>query len=82
MNEPESGQLSTVIQSLKQSVARMLGVEGAHFWLRRYYDFNVWGERKRIEKLRYMHRNPGSPSRAAFARDGVEAGKARARRTA
>ena len=25
---------------------------------RRFYDFNVWTERKRIEKLRYMHRNP------------------------
>ena len=24
----------------------------------RFYDFNVWSERKRIEKLRYMHRNP------------------------
>jgi hypothetical protein len=24
----------------------------------RYYDFNVWSERKRVEKLRYMHRNP------------------------
>ena len=23
-----------------------------------YYDFNVWSEEKRIEKLRYMHRNP------------------------
>jgi hypothetical protein len=22
------------------------------------YDFNVWSERKHIEKLRYMHRNP------------------------
>lgn len=28
------------------------------FWQRRYYDFNVWSEAKRIEKLRYMHRNP------------------------
>jgi putative transposase len=27
-------------------------------WQRRFYDFNVWSERKRIEKLRYMHRNP------------------------
>ena len=27
-------------------------------WQRRFYDFNVWGERKRVEKLRYMHRNP------------------------
>jgi putative transposase len=26
--------------------------------LRRFYDFNVWTEHKRIEKLRYMHRNP------------------------
>lgn len=29
-----------------------------HVWQRRFYDFNVWSERKRIEKLRYMHRNP------------------------
>jgi len=29
-----------------------------HFWQRRFYDFNVWSAHKRIEKLRYMHRNP------------------------
>jgi hypothetical protein len=28
------------------------------FWQARYYDFNVWSEKKRIEKLRYIHRNP------------------------
>ena len=28
------------------------------FWQARFYDFNVWTERKRVEKLRYMHRNP------------------------
>ena len=28
------------------------------FWQRRFYDFNVWSERKEVEKLRYMHRNP------------------------
>jgi putative transposase len=27
-------------------------------WQKRYYDFNVFSERKRVEKLRYMHRNP------------------------
>jgi putative transposase len=27
-------------------------------WQHRFYDFNVWSERKRIVKLRYMHRNP------------------------
>jgi hypothetical protein len=29
-----------------------------HAWQKRFYDFNVWTERKRIEKLRYMHQNP------------------------
>ena len=27
-------------------------------WQKQFYDFNVWSERKRVEKLRYMHRNP------------------------
>ncbi len=27
-------------------------------WQKRFYDFNVWTARKRIEKLRYIHRNP------------------------
>ena len=29
-----------------------------HVWQRRFYDFVVWSEGKRVEKLRYMHRNP------------------------
>jgi putative transposase len=28
------------------------------FWMARFYDFNVWTEKKRVEKLRYIHRNP------------------------
>jgi hypothetical protein len=28
------------------------------FWQRRFYDFNVWSEKKLKEKLHYMHRNP------------------------
>ncbi len=28
------------------------------FWQRRFYDFNVWSRKKRIEKLHYMHMNP------------------------
>ena len=27
-------------------------------WQRRFYDFNVWSQRKEVEKLKYMHRNP------------------------
>jgi putative transposase len=30
----------------------------SRFWQPRFYDFNVWTERKRVEKLRYIHRNP------------------------
>jgi putative transposase len=29
-----------------------------HVWQARYYDFNVCTPAKRVEKLRYMHRNP------------------------
>jgi putative transposase len=32
--------------------------EEPHAWQRRFYDFNLWSERKRIENLRYMHRIP------------------------
>lgn len=28
------------------------------FWQARFYDFNVYSQRKRIEKLNYMHANP------------------------
>ncbi len=27
-------------------------------WQRRFYDMNVWSEKKRLEKLNYMHQNP------------------------
>jgi len=33
-------------------------VDEGHIWQRRFYDFVVFTEKKRIEKLRYMHRNP------------------------
>jgi putative transposase len=29
-----------------------------HIWQTRFYDFVVFTEKKRVEKLRYMHRNP------------------------
>jgi putative transposase len=32
--------------------------EEDHFWQRRFYDFNVWSEKKLKEKLEYMHANP------------------------
>ena len=28
------------------------------FWQPRFYDFNVWSQKKFVEKLQYMHMNP------------------------
>jgi len=33
-------------------------LEEGHIWQRRFYDFVVLTEHKRVEKLRYMHHNP------------------------
>jgi len=56
VSEPKNGALSTAIQALKLSVS----VQSTQrpFWQARYYDFNVFTREKRVEKLRYMHRNP------------------------
>jgi putative transposase len=60
MSEPERSNLAVALQMLKQMVSRKLRVApcSTPFWQPRYYDFNVWSERKRVEKLRYVHRNP------------------------
>jgi putative transposase len=59
ISEPERGELSVVMQMLKQITSRRLKPAGLpRFWQARYYDFPVWSEPKRMEKLRYIHRNP------------------------
>ncbi|MGA8308948.1 MAG: transposase, partial [Terriglobales bacterium] len=59
VNEPERGILAQAMQSLKQGVARRMALRATDpFWQARYYDFNLWSERKFTEKLRYIHRNP------------------------
>jgi putative transposase len=57
ISEPERSQLAVVIQMLKQIVSRKMG-ERQPFWQRRYYDFNVWSEKKFFEKMHYIHQNP------------------------
>jgi hypothetical protein len=42
----------------KHRAGKLWPDEPQHVWQRRFYDFHVWSERKRVEKLRYMHRNP------------------------
>jgi putative transposase len=59
IGEPERRPLSLALQMLQQNVAREQRLpEGNPFWQPRYYDFNVWSDAKRVEKLRYIHRNP------------------------
>jgi REP-associated tyrosine transposase len=57
LDEPEyETPLSKALQSLKLSVSKRLAPRP--FWQARYYDFNVFTHNKRVEKLKYMHRNP------------------------
>ena len=58
LSAPEHGTIATAVQAIKQSVWRKLIGDREHFWQARYYDFNVWSREKRIEKLKYIHRNP------------------------
>jgi putative transposase len=58
-SEPRISSLAVVLQVLKQETSRKPKSPGqAQFWLRRYYDFNVYTEAKTVQKLKYMHRNP------------------------
>jgi putative transposase len=66
ISEPQEQTPSLVMQALKLGFARRVQstmlksgkVVPSHVWQRRFYDFNVRTEAKRIEKLRYIHRNP------------------------
>ncbi len=56
LTEPEAKPLSIAIQILKQRFSKTR--DELHVWESRYYDFHIRTEKKRIEKLRYIHRNP------------------------
>jgi putative transposase len=56
LSEPSHAPLAKALQAIKLSVA--FHRRERPFWQKRYYDFNVYSERKRMEKLTYMHRNP------------------------
>jgi putative transposase len=67
MSEPKAGNLSVAMQVLKYRVSRkcrrpheseeQIRLAPA-FWQARYYDLNVYSGKKKIEKVRYIHRNP------------------------
>jgi putative transposase len=59
VSEPRKGSLATAIQVLKERTSRKpKRPQEPQFWQARYYDFNVWTDEKRTERLHYMQRNP------------------------
>jgi putative transposase len=56
LTEPQEKPLSAAIQILKQRFSKTRLEDNV--WESRYYDFNIRTKKKRIEKLRYIHRNP------------------------
>ncbi len=59
VSEPKRDSLAVALQVWKQESSRLLKrAAEKQFWQRRYYDFNVRVEKKTVEKLKYMHRNP------------------------
>ena len=56
VSEPTGHELKTAMQVIKQRFSRTRTDDWV--WEERYHDFNVFSDRKRIEKLRYIHRNP------------------------
>ncbi|WP_158751177.1 transposase [Acidobacterium sp. S8] len=67
VSEPPANPLATAIKAIKVSISKQSTQNP--FWTPRYYDFNVYSERKRIEKLRYIHRNPVKRGLAAKPED-------------
>ena len=58
ISEPKQIPLASILRVLKGETSKRLKGTRDQFWQRRYYDFNVFTEDKRVEKLMYMHRNP------------------------
>ncbi len=56
VSEPPVEPLCKAMQALKVSVSKQSTPRP--FWHVRYHDFNVFTQPKRVEKIRYLHRNP------------------------
>jgi putative transposase len=56
ISEPATEPLSKALQAIKLSVSKQSTERP--FWQDRYHDFNVFTQPKRVEKIRYLHRNP------------------------
>ena len=81
VSEPAERPLSTAMQALKLGFARrvigerrrqhpseLIECGPQRIWQARYYDFNVSTAEKRVEKVRYIHRNLRGPQPAPVLR--------------
>ena len=57
LGEPKRSKLEDIFRALKTQTSKRLKGDRLQFWQRRYYDFNAHSEEKRVEKIRYIHRN-------------------------
>ncbi len=46
------------VADARQSSLWQTALDGGHIWQARFYDFVVFTEEKKVEKLHYMHANP------------------------
>jgi REP element-mobilizing transposase RayT len=63
MQAIKQGFARQIVRQLRAANRRRDGLrdatlDGGPIWQARFYDFVVFSERKRVEKLRYIHRNP------------------------
>jgi putative transposase len=58
ISEPKSQSLANVLRALKGETSKKLKGDHKHFWQARYHDLNVITQRKYVEKLKYLDRNP------------------------
>jgi len=92
ITEPDVGDPSVVLKVIKERFTKLLHRQPTHpktadawgtrtltgpIWQKRFYDFNVSTSKKRIEKLRYMHRNPVKRGLAEKAETGPGAASGR-----
>ena len=76
MSEPTQGTPSSILQIVKRRVSvqlheARLQTGGEPFWQRRFYDVNIWDQKKLREKLDYVHANPVKRGLVEHPRDWV-----------
>jgi putative transposase len=67
-SEPEANEFASTLENISYIVRRIKGASAreinkylkrrGNIWQKGFYDFNIYSEKKLIEKLNYIHNNP------------------------